>query len=238
MVIKRKELSELVLDHDNIVGKDWAKVLKPLLDSTYMKNLLYFLNESYQVKTIRPKQSKIFSPFINCPVELTKVVIIGKEPYNNDENTGVPFANHDKYGKLFTLELLKIMNTIIKTVYDNCKIHIDSTLEYWSYQGVLLLNSALTIEEGIEESHLEYWRDFTRQTVKLISKNKPGTIFCLWGEEAQYFKQYIDTKTCFVLECEHPSTAVAEKREWRCDHFNEINELISKHLGENECIEW
>jgi len=238
MVVKNKKLDKLVLDHDAIVGKDWAKVLKPLLDSTYMKNLLYFLNESYQIKSIQPKQKHIFKPFIDCTVDETKVVIIGKEPYNNDENTGLAFGNHDKYGKLFTAELLKIMNTIIKTVYDGCKIPIDCTLEYWSYQGVLLLNSALTVEEGSEESHLNYWKDFIRQTVKIISKEKPGTIFCLWGEEAQYFKKYIDTKTCFILECEHPSTAIAEKREWRCDHFNEINDLISKHMGENKCIEW
>ena len=226
------------VDYNQLLGKSWAGVLEPLLTSPYMSDLMSFLHESYKIQNVRPNKREVFDAFKFTPFTDVRVVIIGKEPYQNFKSMGLAFGNLDKIGKEFSPELLKIFDVIEKTIYNGLRIYSDPSLSYWAYQDVMMLNSALTVEVGEDGSHLKYWRNFIREFVKITNEWKTGLIYCLWGEEAQYFKQYINTDKNYVLECEHPSTAVAENRDWDCNHFVEINEILNKLNGDSEEIDW
>lgn len=226
------------INYNQLLGKSWAGVLEPLLKSSYMENLMSFLHEAYKVQNVRPNKRDIFDAFTHTTFTDLRVVIIGKEPYQNFKSTGLAFANVDKYGELFSPELVKIFSTVERTLYSGFKMYTDPTLVQWAYQDVLLLNSALTVEVGNDGSHLKYWRNFIREFIKITNEWKTGIVFCLWGEEAQYFKQYINTDKNYVLECEHPTKAVVENRQWECNHFEEINKIINKINGKECEIDW
>jgi len=229
---------KLDIDYEALLGKAWVRALNPLLISEYMTNLMYFINESYKVQRISPNKIRVFDSFFYCPITDLQVVILGKEPYFTSHATGLAFGNDDKVGQNFSPELVKILETIEEQINNGLRINMEPTLEFWEYAGVLLLNSALTVQDGKPGSHLEYWRNFTREVIKTISKNKTNIIFCLWGEEAQYFKQYINEDKHFIFECESPTKAVEEDRKWNCNHFVEINKLIAKINGPDCCIPW
>lgn len=226
------------VNYNQLLGRSWAGVLEPLLKSSYMKDLMSFLHESYKIQNVRPNKKEVFNAFKYTPFTDVRIVIIGKEPYQNFNSTGLAFGNPDKFGQLFEPELLKILNNIEIEIYNGLRMYSDPTLIPWAYQDILLLNSALTVEVGEDGSHLKYWRNFIREVIKTTNEWKTGIIFCLWGEEAQYFKQYINTDKNYVLECEHPSTAVAENRDWFCNHFTEINKIINKVNGKECIIDW
>ncbi len=236
-VIKGKT-SDIKINYKALVGNSWEGILRPLLQSNYMSSLIEFLNESYKLNTIRPSKANIFKPFKETPFTDLRVVIIGKEPYDDNSNTGIPFANDNNFGKLFNPQLLKVLRCVENDIYDGIRLNLDYTLEDWTIQDVLLLNTSLTMEAGKTGSHSKYWRNFIRETLKIINEWKTGTIFLLWGEEAQQFKQYINVEKNYVLECEHPEIAVKEKRDWNCNHFSETNKILNILNGPSGEIEW
>lgn len=225
-----------------IVFNTWAKPLLTLLQSDYFSNLTSYINKSYSTKVIYPREKKnVFKTFSLTPYKDLKVVILGKDPYpNNNMATGLAFGNKEEImgDSKLSPSLQKIKECVEQNVYNGFKLSFDQTLESWAKQGVLLLNTALTVEKGRIGSHHKYWNRFTTETLKTINDNNSGIIFMLWGKDAQSYEEYISLSKHYVLKFNHPSWAARNNIFWDCNHFNKANELIKKNNGSEFCIEW
>lgn len=223
---------------DKIVGERWAQRLSPVLNSPGMKNLMNFVVSEYQSSLIYPKQENVFRAFRLCPPEKIKVVILGQDPYHDGSATGLAFANrHD------VINLSPSLHSIWREVerqYGGMILDFDPTLEDWAKQGVLLLNTALTVKKYNPTSHSEKWHPFTREVLKIINKDFVGLHFCFWGSHAKSFEDVIDSKIHFKYYAAHPVAHVYKKdgSHWQCNHFEEINKRITETNGEDEIIKW
>ncbi len=238
----------------NVMFTDsWTKILQPLLNSVYMHNLMSFVHEVFNIipnvkdgkGLVFPYKSRLFENFRSCPPEILKCVIIGSEPYKSTKATGIPFAMSSCTGDdEIEKELGLIRDCVNRTVYpdeDNLSKNLlfDETMYSWTYQGVLLLDAASTSEKGSEMAHADYWRNFTRETVKLISDNKDGLIFVLLGTEAAYFEKFIDKDKHEVLKSNHPYDSVKSgSTKWYCNAFCRVNEILTEKKGEEHIIYW
>jgi uracil-DNA glycosylase len=132
--------------------------------------------------------------------------------------------------------LVQIYEAVERTCYKGLMLHKEPNLEHWAKQGVLLLNTALTVEEGNPESHLALWKPFTKEVLKALSEYNTGIIYCLWGSKAQQYEKYINPKFNYILKAKHPSSATFMQNVWECNHFVEINKILKQN--NNEEIIW
>lgn len=116
--------------------------------------------------------------------------------------------------------------------------YTDYSLKRWAEQGVLLLNTSLTVEHSNPGSHIHIWKDFTRDIIKLLSSEKNALVFLLWGEKAKSYKPLIDLKKHYVLEAAHPSPFSAHNGFFECKHFSKVNEIIESINGKENIIKW
>lgn len=221
---------------------EWYKIpeIKDLVSSPYMKKVLLYLNKEYNNKIIYPKKQKVFKAFKLCNPDKLKVVILGQDPYHDGSATGLAFANDINKLRL-SPSLEKIQDTVETNVYENLNLGFDTTLESWAEQGVLLLNTSLTVQRDQANSHFKVWKRFTSIILDIISENYPGTIFMLWGKQANtYVKgdQYDLRDNCNVLTSIHPAAASYNKVFWECDNFNKANNIIREQNGQEFCIKW
>jgi len=209
----------LDIDYDRLLGSDWASVLRDnLIKTDYMRNLMIFLNESYKKGGIYPSKSNIFKAIESVEFADLRVVIIGREPYNDGNATGIPLANFDKYGKRFSDELIKYHKGIETFVYDGFKMYQNPELEELSQQGVLFLDAALT-STGNKLEHLVYWRNFIRQVILSIQEWIPDVVFVFMGEE-------------------HPYESVQLKKPWDAEVLNEVNIVLKTMNNDESPIVW
>jgi len=224
-----------------VVFNTWSKPLLNLLQTEYFQKLVNFLNKAYASKIVYPNKLNIFKAFKLTTYNELKVVIIGKGPYSfNNMATGLAFANEDSIigDEKLSPSLLKIKQCVEQNVYNGFKLNFDQTLESWAKQGVLLLNTSLSVENGKINSHYKYWVKFIIKTIETINDNNSGIIFLLWGEDAQNYEEYISLSKNYVLKFNHPSWAVENKIPWNCNHFTKANEIIKRNNGSEFCIEW
>lgn len=219
-----------------IIGEDWYNHLN-YLNSDEMLKLMEFIGKDYKTSLIYPDSKEIFKAFKLCKFSDVKVIIIGEDPYKQKiSNDGIPFSNRDSVLEL-SPEMKKIRQCVERDCYDGLKLDFDVTLESWAKQGVLLLNTSLTYKQYNPEAHRKVWARFIREVI--ISLNQlPGFHFCFWGEFAQNFTQFVDEEKHFKYQCELPSTAHNEMRDWHCNHFAMINKNIIEQNGEEEIIVW
>ncbi len=229
----------LKINYNTLLG-DWVPYLQePILDKVYMKSLMSFLHEEYKKRPVLPDKKDLFKTFIATPYSTVRVVIIGNNPYPNIKGTGIPLANEfEKSGTTLSPELNKVRECIEKNVYDGLDLNFDPTLEKWTDQGILMLNSALTTVQGNIKAHQGQWSKFIELLLKVLSANKAGICYLLLGPEAQEFKRYINQANNHVFEYKHPSYSVKHKEEWNCPYFNEINNVIKFQNGKEFCIDW
>jgi uracil-DNA glycosylase len=212
------------------IFKSWYNHLKEYInkDNNYYNKLFEFLTLSYNLKIIHPKKNDIFRSLQLTDFNELKVVILGRDPYPDDSN---------KTGEeLFSPVITKIKDCIEQSVYEGLYLNFDPTFETWYKQGVLMLNTALTIESNKIGSHTKYWNKFITNLISAINKDKTGIIFCLWGKEAQEFKEFINEDFHYILEYKHPLDS--KEQDWKCTHFNDINDIITKNNGKSENIRW
>tara|TARA_R110002124_G_scaffold281430_1_gene455674 strand:+ start:23232 stop:23924 length:693 start_codon:yes stop_codon:yes gene_type:complete len=216
----------------------WVYPLKELLNSEYFQKLLYFISKNYKYKKISPSKMDIFKPFELTNFKDLKVVILNLEPYHFNA-TGLAFANEDKAGGIMCPSLSKIKECIEETVYNGLNVDFDPTLESWADQGVLLLNTALTVEVGHSKSHIKYWERFTREVIEAIDLRYSGIVFMFWGKNVLDYKKLVDDKTNYIFECGHPIEAyLSGNKKWECDHFKKANLLIEANNGVDFKIKW
>jgi len=197
---------------EEYVGKWWN-----LFDINILANTLNTLDKLYKTKNVFPQQCNVFRAFHKCNYDDCKVVIIGSDPYpQKNIANGLAFSNNlDNKNTSPSLQVLL-----------RASGSIDKTLESWCKQGILLLNTALSVEEGKPSSHLLLWRPFMRSFLKNLSEWETGMIYILLGKDASALKLFINTKLNNVLEENHPAYYARLGQEMPSTVFTEMNNLL------------
>ena len=212
----------------------WENELNKISDLAFLdKPMRYILNEISNDKKISPNLNNIFKAFEYCSFSSTKVVIFGQDPY---------FQKDVANGLAFSVEPNKPLPASLKNIYKEIESDVgalsnnDGYLKSWADQGVLLLNSALTVEVGKPGSHSKIgWQDFIFEIVKIINK-KQNVVFILWGNDAKKYIKYIDKEINLILSSSHPSPLSSYRGFFGCKHFSKCNEYLeSKNISK---INW
>ena len=215
-----------------MVGNDWDNVLKNIYDGEYFRPLLLKVQNEYKNKVIFPPKHEVFNAFRLTPVANVKVVIVGQDPYHGvGEAHGLSFSVRDG------VKLPPSLKNIYKELYDDLGVPIRTSgdLSSWAKQGVLMLNSTLTVEKDKANSHSNIgWQQFTDDVIRLIDNNKRDVVFILWGNYARSKKALI--KNNFIIESAHPSPFSAYNGFFGSKPFSKCNKYLkSKGLEE---IKW
>ena len=204
-------------------GEGWYDLLEDILVSEKFRDIGFFLKNNK--KEYYPERSKIFRAFELCPLENLKVVILGQDPYHDGSATGLAFSNRSD-SLSFSPSLRNIFKEVENDVYDGLKLDQTPNLERWAEQGVLLLNTALTVEKGNPGSHAKVWDKFTKDVIKRISDEIPAVVYMLWGSHAKGYLDYISRETNFILASPHPSPFSAGRGFFGNKHFSKCNEVL------------
>lgn len=215
--------------------KTWQTVLAGEKQQPYFQNALdYVKNEKAAGKTIYPKSADIFNAFKYTPFEEVKVVILGQDPYHGPRQA---------HGLCFSVQPGITPPPSLKNIFQELhndvgmKIPNHGNLEKWAQQGVLLLNTVLTVEAGKPQSHANIgWETFTDKVIQTLNDEKEGLIFLLWGSPAQRKGQIIDIRKHHILKSVHPSPLSAHRGFLGCKHFSKTNQIL-REQGKAE-IDW
>lgn len=214
--------------------KDWLKVV----DRNQVIRVLEILSSLPSFPPIYPQALDIFKAFALCDYNDLKVVMIGQDPYpQRDVATGILFGNKEGTIKLSpSLELIKENVIDYSTSRMMNPIKFDITLESWAKQGILMLNSALTVEANVVGSHTMIWRQFIASLLSELSDKNMNIIYVLFGETAKTFLPYINKELNHVFMYKHP--AYYARLGTKCDYdvFEKIDYILSK--GNNIKINW
>lgn len=216
------------------LDESWKKYLDNDLNSEYFKNILNFLKEENKKFNVYPKQEQMFSAFCLTPFNKVKVVIIGQDPYHGKgQANGLCFSVNDGIKK--PPSLVNIFKEIKNDI--GGEIPESGNLEHWAKQGVLLLNSSLSVRAEKASSHQNIgWHLFTDSAIKSLSDHRTGIVFILWGKFAQLKEKLINTEKHHLLKSVHPSPLSAYKGFFGCNHFSETNKILMN--SDLKKIEW
>lgn len=205
-------------------GNDWDEVLKGEFDKEYYQILRGFLKHEYSTETIYPPMYDIFNAFKATAYEDVKVVIIGQDPYHRPNQA---------HGMCFSVKEGMPIPASLKNIYGEIKddlgipIPRSGCLKHWAEQGVLLLNTILTVREGKPLSHKGYgWETFTDDVMIKLNEKKEPIIFLLWGTPAKKKGMLITNPIHRKLCAAHPSPLSAHYGFFGCRHFSEANRLL------------
>lgn len=215
--------------------KKWSEVLNVEFEKDYFKNLKQFVDKEYETKTCYPEKDNIFSAFRLTSFEDLKVVIIGQDPYHGPNQAhGLCFSVLN--GIAPPPSLINIFKELNEDL--NTPIPSSGNLTHWAKQGVFLLNATLTVEAHKAGSHQgKGWEQFTDEVIRIISAEKEGVIFLLWGGFAKQKAKLIDASKHHILQSGHPSPLSANRGYWFGNkHFSQTNTLLKK-MGKPE-INW
>jgi uracil-DNA glycosylase len=241
-----KEIIESFIGNDN----DWVDKLVRFLNTPEMKANLAKLTEIKKTSLIIPEQKDMFNAFKYCQFNDVKVVILSQDPYHTITKgkmvaNGLAFSYKpvDESDKTCPPSLRNIFKEINEDVYeDDLTKWLDkdeiTDLTRWAKQGVLLLNTALTVEQNKPGCHAAIWEPFTAEVLKTLSVHKTTVIYVLWGAHAQSYKKYINPRFNYILEAAHPSPFSAHKGFFGCKHFSKINEILEELNGKENRIQW
>ena len=215
------------------ITKNWFELLKEEFETSEFKSLQKFLNEEYATYKIYPKAENVFNALNLVKFEDIKVVIIGQDPYHQPGQAhGLCFSVED--GVKLPPSLVNIYKEI--EAETGKKSQTNGNLTEWAKQGVLLLNSVLTVRESQPNSHKNKgWEKITGKIIDLLNKREDPVIFLLWGANAQEIGKGIDRSRHYVLSCAHPSPLSAFNGFFGCGHFTKVNSIL-KELGKSEIV--
>lgn len=208
---------------------DWMKVI----DRTELNNVMNRLSIEYRKKPICPKQSDVFKAFKFCPFKNLKVVMLGQDPYpQKGVANGILFGNRaDVQEKNLSPSLQIVKEAAINFEVPKNSCIFDPTLESWARQGILMINSALTVEMNKVGSHVMIWRPFIIALLKHLSECETGIIYVLFGRQAQTFKPYINKQFNDILEIEHPAYYARLNKRMPSKLFTTISNLCKDKYG-------
>lgn len=205
----------------------WYKVLKQEFDSDYFKKLKTFLVEEKTHYVVYPPGKQIFNAFNLTPFDSVKVVILGQDPYHNPGQAhGLAFSVPDG------IQTPPSLINIYKELHDDIGIPIPKhgNLERWAEEGVLLLNSSLTVRANMAASHSgKGWQQFTDTAIRALSQRKENLVFILWGNHAIAKEPLINAGKHLILKTVHPSPLSASRGFFGCHHFSKTNQYLVEH---------
>lgn len=217
-----------------INNSEWLQEIGDEFSKPYMISLQDKLAEERNSFTIYPKENLVFNAFELTPYSKVRVIILGQDPYHGEQQAhGLSFS---------VAKGIKPPPSLVNTFKEiRADIGIENfyhgDLSSWANQGVLLLNTCLTVRKGMAASHKNLgWEQFTDAVIQKLSANKTGLIFMLWGNFAQSKKALIDSQKHIILEAAHPSPFSAYKGFFGCRHFSKANYYLEKKYG--EIIDW
>ncbi len=213
----------------------WEDIIDLEKQKDYYKSLEKEINKRYKTTTVFPEKQNIFKAFSLTKLDNLKVVILGQDPYHGfGQAQGLAFSTPAN------IKNPPSMQNILKEIQSDLgkkSICEDGDLTPWAKQGVLLLNTILTVEEAKPKSHHNLgWEVFTDNIIKYISDNCEDTIFILWGSPAISKTKLIDTKKHHILTAPHPSPLSSYRGFFSCKHFSQTNNIL-KSLNK-EAIIW
>jgi len=216
------------------IAQNWFELLKEEFEKPYFKNLQQFLDQEYSKYTIYPKVENIFNALNKVKYHDVKVVIIGQDPYHEPGQAhGLSFSVEEG------INLPPSLQNIYKEINNDLGIPISKSgnLTCWAKQGVLLLNTVLTVRRGQANSHQNKgWETLTSKIIELLNNRPTPIVFMLWGNSAKKIGEKITNTNHYILKSAHPSPLSAYNGFFGCKHFSKANEFL-KNKGFNE-IDW
>ena len=224
------------MDLSTLVG-DWDRILLSVFEDREVVYNLNEINNLYKTSLVKiyPEQIDVFKAFKECPYNKLSVVILLQDPYHDGSATGVATANVKEQNPL-SPSLRIIKDAVSQEIYKGLDFDFDPTLIKWERQGVVMLNTALTVESGNPLSHQKYWKRFTELTLRKLSEINSGIVYCLWGKHADAYAIYINSNNNTILRCTHPVYASYRGIPWTCSHFKDINKYLKDF--NNLTINW
>lgn len=216
------------------VSKCWLPFLTEEFQKPYSIKLFKVIKNEYITAKVFPHITEVLRAFRLCSYKSVKVVILGQDPYYNGRADGLAFSVSDG------LSTPPSLRNILSEIEDDlCKEVITTDLSLWATQGVLLLNTVLTVREGLPQSHANLgWEVFTDNVIKKLSSEKEGLVFLLWGRSAQLKCKHVDINKHTVISCSHPSPLSVTKttkpfKGSKC--FSQTNDAL-KRMGNTEIL--
>ena len=216
------------------LDNSWQNVLKTEFEKPYFTQLDKTLEKDYTTEIIYPPKNLVFNAFNKTPFNQVKVVLLGQDPYH---------GSGQAHGLCFSvpsgIKPPPSLVNVFKELNSDLGIPVPShgNLEPWANQGVFLLNATLTVKAKQPLSHHQMgWETFTDHVIEILSKEKTGIVFLLWGRNAQEKEQLIDTTKHFVLKAAHPSPYSASNGFFGCKHFSKTNKILE--IQSMKRIDW
>ena len=212
-------------DIEKLLPQNWLDLLKEEFDQISFEILLNKINESIKTRQLLPPINQIFEIYRHLTVQETKVLILGQDPYHRiGQAHGLSFSIENN------IKLPPSLINIFKEIEEDLGIKNDSgNLMNWVNQGVFLLNSVLTVDNGLPNSHQNIgWEKITDKTIHLISNYNEHVVFMLWGSKAQRKEGLIDNKKHLILKTSHPSPLSSYRGFFGCKHFSKANAYLKQ----------
>jgi len=210
-----------------MIGNSWDEYLKDEIQKEYFKELISFVQNEYKTKTIFLASNELFNAFRYTPYEKVKVVILGQDPYHGDNQAeGLSFSVSNQVLKPPSLQnIFKERESDIGIPFPK-----NNSLIPWAEEGVLLLNSVLTVERKKPASHKDKgWETFTDEVIKIINKKERPVVFILWGSFARSKKIFITNKIHYIIESAHPSPFSAYNGFFGSKPFSKTNNFLKQN---------
>ena len=207
-------------------NNDWDKLLKDEFTKPYYIQLREFLKKEYTDQIIFPPKEKIFTALKTTSFKETQIVILGQDPYHGEgQSHGLAFS------VMPGVKIPPSLRNIYKELQSSlgCKVPNNGYLLEWAKQGVLLLNTVLTVRKGEANSHRKKgWETFTNAIIEALNERKDPVIFMLWGNNAKEKSKMITNDWHHILTAVHPSPLSASRGFFGCNHFKQANEILRK----------
>ena len=214
---------------------DWLEALEPEFKKEYYRDLYRFVKNEYATQVIYPPADEIFNAFHFTPLKEVKVLILGQDPYHNERQAhGLSFSV-----KRSQPEIPPSLQNIYKELHEDlgCRIPSHGCLEKWAKQGVLLLNTVLTVRAHQANSHQgKGWEKFTDAVIQAVNAQERPIVYMLWGRPAQAKQSMLTNPKHLVLMAPHPSPLSAHRGFFGCHHFSTANEFLKANGAEP--IDW
>lgn len=209
------------------INNDWKDFIEKERNKNYFKNLEMFLAKERKEHTIYPKEENVFNAYALTPFSQTKVVIIGQDPYHGENQ-----AHGLCFSVLPNNKIPPSLRNIYKELHADChcKIPNHGYLRSWAKQGVLMINSVMTVRAGHANSHKKKgWEDFTTAVIKKLNQKSTATAFILWGNYAQKYEKYLNNPSHLIIKSYHPSPLSASRGFFGTKPFSRVNQYLLKN---------
>ena len=208
-----------------MIQNDWLPVLEPEFRKPYYRELYQFVKQEYETAQVFPPAEDIFNAFHLTPLNKVKVVILGQDPYHNDGQA---------HGLCFSVrpgvDIPPSLVNIYQELHDDlgCKIPNNGYLVKWAQQGVLMLNTVLTVHAHMANSHRgKGWEEFTDAAIQALNKQDRPIVFILWGRPAQMKRSMLNNPKHLILEAPHPSPLSAYRGFFGSRPFSKTNDFLA-----------